>query len=72
MASARSRRILARCEIIWGKGDYDIDLETDDWSTSWAVVKQDFGDEFGPPLTMTAPRGSENGAMRELATWTGC
>ncbi|KAJ9195779.1 hypothetical protein DTO164E3_6614 [Paecilomyces variotii] len=66
MASARSRRILARCEIIWGKGDYDIDLETDDYTTYWALVKRDFGTKFGPPLTMTGLCGSENAATREL------
>lgn len=31
MASAQGQRIQASCEIIWGTGDYDIDIETDDW-----------------------------------------
>jgi hypothetical protein len=66
MSSTQFQRILASCEIIWGKGDYDLDVETDDWVTYWAVVKKDLGTSFGPPLTMTGACGSDGHAWREL------
>jgi hypothetical protein len=31
MSSTQFQNILASCEIIWGKGDYDLDAETDNW-----------------------------------------
>lgn len=66
MPSDLGQRIQASCEIIWGKGDYDIDIETDDWTTYWAIVKRDFGTSFGPPLTMTGICDSSDHAWREL------
>jgi hypothetical protein len=66
MSSTLFQRILASCETIWGKADYDLDLETDDWITYWAVVKKDLGTSFGPPLTMTGACDSEDHAWREL------
>ena len=41
-------------------GDYDIDIETDDWISYYAVVNKDFGHSFGPPLTITGTCNSES------------
>merc|ERR1712098_197834 len=48
----RRERIQINCKIIWGDGNYDLDLETDDW-VAYGVVKRDYGTSFGSPLTMT-------------------
>ncbi|KAH9205558.1 hypothetical protein DL95DRAFT_87728 [Leptodontidium sp. 2 PMI_412] len=53
MTAAPGERIQANCKIIWGDGDYDLDLETDDWVEYACVVKRDLRTSFGPPLTMT-------------------
>ena len=66
MSSAQSQRIQAYCEIIWGRGDYDIDIETDDWEKYSGVVKKDFGLEYGPPLTMTGLCNSSEQVWKEL------
>lgn len=50
MSSARGQRIEAYCEIIWGQGDYDLELETDetdDYVTCMIVVRKDLGTEYG-------------------------
>ncbi|KAF1985737.1 hypothetical protein K402DRAFT_464073 [Aulographum hederae CBS 113979] len=56
---SRCERMEANCRILWGPGEYVIDLEYEDatafypyesWST---MVRRDFGDNFGLPLTMT-------------------
>ncbi|KAH9203590.1 hypothetical protein DL95DRAFT_472248 [Leptodontidium sp. 2 PMI_412] len=31
MTAAQGERIQANCKIIWGDGDYDLDVETDYW-----------------------------------------
>jgi hypothetical protein len=31
MSSTPFQYILASCEIVWGKGDYGLDAETDNW-----------------------------------------
>jgi hypothetical protein len=31
MSSTQFQYILTNCEIIWGKGDHDLDVETDNW-----------------------------------------
>ncbi|OBT39665.1 hypothetical protein VE00_10680 [Pseudogymnoascus sp. WSF 3629] len=64
--SAQNERVQANCKIIWGKADYDLDLETDDWVTYTYVVRKDFGSHFGPPLTMTGICNSETHAWEEL------
>ncbi|EED18754.1 hypothetical protein TSTA_124730 [Talaromyces stipitatus ATCC 10500] len=61
-----AERIQSNCRIIWGPGDYDIDIESDDWETYYAVVKRDDGTSFGPPLTMTGVCQSEEHTWREL------
>lgn len=66
MATTRGERIQANCRIIWGEGDYDLDLETDDWETYWAVVKKDYETSFGPPLIITEICPSDEHAWREL------
>ena len=66
MSSPQSQRIQASCVTIWGSGDYDIDVETDDWESYYAVVKKDFGSSFGPPLTITGICQSENHVWSEL------
>lgn len=66
MTAAQGARIEANCKIIWGDGDYDLDVETDDWVEYACVVKRDFGLCIGPPLTMTGLCNSAEQAWREL------
>ena len=66
MSSEQAKRIEANCKIIWGDDIYDIDLETDDYIWYTCIVKKDFGDAFGPPLTMTGLCHSSEHAYREL------
>ena len=66
MSSAQGQRIQASCEVIWGKGDYDLDVETDDWVNYAAIVRKVFGDSLGPPLTMTGLCNSSDQAWDEL------
>ena len=66
MTSAEWQRIQTYCGVIWGKGDYDIDVETDDWDTYYGVVKRDYGTEYGPPLTMTVMCKSTQQVWKEL------
>jgi hypothetical protein len=62
----RDERIFTNCEIIWGKGTYDLELEADDWETWWALVRRDYGSSYGGPLTMTGICSSEDDAWAEL------
>ena len=64
--SPRGQRIQASCKIIWGDHYYDLDLETDDYEYYSVVVKKDFGDSFGPPLTMTPFCHGQEAAWTEL------
>lgn len=64
--AAQGERIQASCRIIWGPGDYDIDVKTDDWVYYQAAVCQDFGTFFGVPLTMTGLCRSYEHARDEL------
>lgn len=66
MASDRSKRIEANCKNIWGDGDYDIDVETDDWTTYYGYIKRDFGLSYGPLLLMTAGCRSPDHVFAEL------
>jgi hypothetical protein len=66
MSSAQGKRIQANCEIIWGKCDYEFDVEADDCETYFGSVKKDFGDMYGPLLTMTGMCNSREQAWREL------
>lgn len=66
MSSNQGQRIQTNCQTIWGPGDYDVDVETDDWTSYYAVVKRDYGTSFGPPLTITGICHSEDHAWREL------
>ena len=67
MSSAQGQRIEANCKIIWGNDcEYDLDIETDDYVNYMCHVKKDFGDSFGPPLTMTSLCRSSEAAWAEL------
>ncbi|KAG4442225.1 hypothetical protein IFR05_002274 [Cadophora sp. M221] len=66
MTDAQGARIQANCKIIWGDGDYDLDLETDDWVEYACAVKRDYGTSFGPLLTMTGLCHSAEQAWGEL------
>ncbi|KAH6714599.1 hypothetical protein BKA61DRAFT_575331 [Leptodontidium sp. MPI-SDFR-AT-0119] len=61
--------------IIWGNGDYDLDVETDDWVVYACVARRDLGLRFGPPLTMTGICNSAEQAWEELdrmlGVWAG-
>lgn len=41
MSSTEYQSIQANREIIWGKGDYEIDIETDNYVNYYAFVKRD-------------------------------
>jgi hypothetical protein len=68
---ARYRRMLSNCEAIWGKGDYDVDVETDDWEYYQGVVVE-YRDYGNYPKTMTGLFRSSEQAWdaldRELST----
>jgi len=66
MSATQSKNITANCTIIWGAGEYDIDIETDDYVNYICYVKRDFGNAFGPPLTVTAVCSSSEQAWSEL------
>ncbi|XMA11509.1 hypothetical protein WAI453_004300 [Rhynchosporium graminicola] len=66
MTDAQGERIQGNCKIIWGDGDYDLDLETEDWVAFACVVKRDHGTSFGPPLAMTGLCDSAEQAWSEL------
>jgi hypothetical protein len=53
-AEAQGKRIQANCKIIWGDAHYEIEIETDDWTSYLGYVKKDLGFSFGPLLAMTA------------------
>lgn len=58
----RYERVLASCKKIWGADKaFDFDLETDDYEYYIAVVKEDCGTSFGPPLMLAS---STNGPER--------
>lgn len=55
------------CKIIWGSHyHYDFDIETDDYVHYYCYVKRDFGDSYGPPLTITCVCVSSDAAWAEL------
>ena len=65
MASAEGNRIECYCKIIWGRYDYDLELESDGDCYVY-VVRKDFGSSFGDPLTITYTCNSEKRASEEL------
>ncbi|KAL3455661.1 hypothetical protein BJX64DRAFT_294839 [Aspergillus heterothallicus] len=62
----RNERMHRNCEIIWGKCNYELEIEADDWETWWALVRRDYGSSYGGPLTITGICSSEDGAWAEL------
>ncbi|PWY80724.1 hypothetical protein BO70DRAFT_362683 [Aspergillus heteromorphus CBS 117.55] len=66
MPPSQIERIYANCEIIWGKGPYNVHLETADLDTFRAVVRKGFGISPQPPLTMTGFCASMDHAWIEL------
>jgi len=67
MSSARGQHIEANCKIIWGNDcEYNLNIETDDYVNYMCHVKKDFGDSFGPSLTMTNLCRSSEAAWAEL------
>lgn len=64
--SHQVQRIQNYCETIWGPDDYEIDTETDDYEKYQAFVKKDYGDSYGPLLTMTPICNSNDRAWNEL------
>lgn len=68
MSDAQGERIQANCKIIWGDGDYDLDIESDNSSypSHLCFVKRDYGLSFGPALTMTGVCSSSEQAWNEL------
>lgn len=66
MSTSQTERIQANCQIIWGKGDYDITIESED-DTFWAEVKNyEITHEYGPTLTMTGVCNLPEHALDEL------
>jgi hypothetical protein len=72
MSSAQNQKVEANCKVIWGDGDFDYDLESED-GQCWYVVKKDHGSFYGPPLTMTGccdtPEKAWNELDRMLSKW---
>ncbi len=72
MCDEQGQRIQRNCGIIWGTGDYDLDVETDDWVNWNASVKRDYM-YYGPLLTMTScchsPEAAWNELDRMLSLW---
>ena len=66
MSSEQGQRIQANCKVIWGDGDYDFDIETNDWVNWQCIVKINFGDAYEPLLTMTQLYNSKERAYSEL------
>lgn len=65
--AVQGRRITANCKIIWGNDcDYELDVETDDHIDYYCLVRKDYGDLFGPCLTMTGLCRSSDAAWNEL------
>ncbi|KAL2837124.1 hypothetical protein BJY01DRAFT_251639 [Aspergillus pseudoustus] len=62
----RDERMHTNCEIIWGKGNYELEAEADDWETWWVLVRRDYGSSYGGPLTITEICSSEDSAWAEL------
>jgi len=73
MSNDQGERIQANCRIIWGEGDYDLDIYADDYEYYSCWVKRDFGLSFGPPLTGTglcsSPEKAWNEFDRMLREW---
>ncbi|KAM3560912.1 hypothetical protein BBAD15_g7986 [Beauveria bassiana D1-5] len=73
MPDEQGQRIKRNCELIWGIGDYDLDVETDDWVNYVASVKRDYISYYGPLLTMTpccpSPEAAWNELDRMLSLW---
>ena len=66
MSNDQGERIQANCRIIWGEGDYDLDIYADDYEYYSCWVKRDFGLSFGPPLTGTGLCSSPEKAWNEF------
>ncbi|KAE9366536.1 hypothetical protein N431DRAFT_76511 [Stipitochalara longipes BDJ] len=63
---AQGQRLRNNCKIIWGGGEYDLDVDTDHMTYTYCTVKKDVGLLFGGALTMTQMCTSEKQAWREL------
>jgi len=59
-------RLQGYCRIIWGEGDYDLSLETDDYLSYFYYVQKDYGTYLGDPIAMTTDRPSVEAAGWEL------
>jgi hypothetical protein len=67
MSTIQGERIQANCKKIWGaEKDFELDIETDDYEYYSCLVREDRGDSFGPPLTMTSLCYGEDRAWDEL------
>lgn len=71
MAADRGQRIRNHCETIWGKADYDLEIETDDWVSYMVIARKDLGTSFGPPLAVTGLCNSKEQAWSELERMLG-
>ncbi|KAH6891470.1 hypothetical protein B0T10DRAFT_485366 [Thelonectria olida] len=65
-ASTRAERLIANIEILCGKGDYDFEEESQDYSEYWTLVRRDHGTWFGDVLFMTKMCSSSESAWAEL------
>ena len=57
---------MAHCQLIWGKGDYDLEFEPDDLGSFVGLVRRNYGSHFGRPLLMTEFCDSTEKANDEL------
>ena len=58
------------CRTIWGPGDYDLDIESDDDGYHLVYIRRDYGFEFRVPLSFSrgcSPRSAIDNVCHELA-----
>ncbi|KAK1917150.1 hypothetical protein P3342_011995 [Pyrenophora teres f. teres] len=61
----QQQRITANCEIIWGKREYDFDVETDEDYYYQILVREDCGTYWGETFTYTPMYVGLKSAWRE-------
>ncbi|KAA8565169.1 hypothetical protein EYC84_010909 [Monilinia fructicola] len=66
MASNRGETLLANCRSVWSDGDYELDVETDDYECWQGMVRKDYGNALGGLLTMTPLCDLEENAWAHL------
>jgi hypothetical protein len=66
MSDNQGERIQNNCRAIWGDGNYELDIETDNWMDWYCYVRKDYGLSFGDLLWMAGPCNSPEETWGEL------